>query len=180
MVAHLKQKTLSRDGATIHYWTNEKTNKPAIFFMHGAAMDHQMFDKQYTALDKDYFIITWDARGHGESRPIRDAFGINTLAQDCLDILKQLQVSHVTLLGQSEGGMIAQEAYRIRPQGIRAIITVGASPIMLPYSKLDIWLLNFSTTMIKLWPYDNFMKALALRLRLKKMFKITHCKPYKR
>ncbi len=164
----LKQKSLSINATDIHYWTNDKVEKPAVFFLHGAAMDHKMFDKQYAALNEDYYVITWDARGHGESRPVKGAFTISDLAQDLLCIIDELRVSSVTLLGQSEGGMIAQEVYRLRPQSVQAIITVGASPIMLPYSQLAIWLLHFSTTMIKLWPYDNFMKALALKTSIKK------------
>jgi len=164
----LIQKNLIANGTTIQYWTNKNTGKPAIFFLHGAAMDHMMFDSQYTALNEDYHIITWDARGHGESRPVKGSFSLNDLAKDCLDILDDLQTSQATLLGQSEGGMIAQEVYRLQPDRVRAIITVGASPIMLTYTKFDIWLLKFSTKIIKLWPYESFMKALALKTAIKK------------
>ena len=148
-------------GATIKYWTNHNTSKPALFFLHGAAMDHAMFDSQYAAFTDDYYIIAWDARGHGASRPVEGAFDLTDLARDCLGILDDLQLSEATLVGQSEGGMIAQEVYRLQPERVKALITVGASPIMLPYTKADIWLLQFSATLIKLWPYSNFMKALA-------------------
>lgn len=79
-----------------------------------------------------------------------------------------MSVTDVTLIRQSEGGMIAQEVCRILSWGIHAIITSGASPIMIPCSNLQMWLLNFSTTLIKLWPYENFMKSLALRTSIKK------------
>src|SRR3990167_6695475 len=102
----LTQKSLTASGTTIQYWTNGNVNKPAIFFLHGAAMDHKMFDSQYLALNEDYHIITWDARGHGESRPVNGSFGLNDLAKDCLGVLDDLHVSQAILLGQSEGGMI--------------------------------------------------------------------------
>jgi len=164
----LAQRTITTNGATIHYWTNENSGKPAIFFLHGAAMDHDMFNDQYAALNKEYYIVTWDARGHGKSRPVHGTFGLSDLAKDCLDILDDLRISRAILLGQSEGGMIAQEVYRLQPTRVKAIITIGASPIMLPYTKFDIWLLQFSTTIIKLWPYTNFMKALATKTSVKK------------
>lgn len=131
-------------------------------------MDHRMFESQYSAIDEDYHIIAWDARGHGKSRPVEGGFSLNDLAKDCLDILDDLQISQAILLGQSEGGMIAQEVYRLQPGRVKAIITIGASPIMLTYTKFDIWLLKFSTKVIKLWPYENFMKALALKTAIKK------------
>lgn len=164
----LIQKSLTTNGATIQYWTNENINKPAIFFLHGAAMDHKMFDAQYSTLTADYNIIAWDARGHGESRPVEGKFGLGDLAKDCLNIMDDLQIPQAVLLGQSEGGMIAQEVYRLQPHRVKAVVTVGASPIMLTYTKSDIWLLKFSTKIIKLWPYANFMKALALKTSIKK------------
>lgn len=115
----LIQKTYATKNATIYYWTNGNAAKPAVFFLHGAAMDHRMFEPQYEAFNDDYHIITWDAQGHGKSRPVDGSFGLNDLAQDCLGILDELQVSEVILLGQSEGGMVAQEVYRLQPRRVR-------------------------------------------------------------
>lgn len=159
----LIQKSFTTNDAIIQYWTNNNTGKPLLFFLHGAAMDHQMFDQQYPVLTDQYHIVTWDARGHGKSRPVKGNFDLNRLAKDCLGIIDDLNVSQCVLIGQSEGGMIAQEVYRLRPNSVKAIVTIGASPIMIPYTAFDIWLLKFSTDIIKLWPYAHFMKALALK-----------------
>lgn len=164
----LTQKTYTAPGAILHYWTNQNTSKPALFFLHGAAMDHAMFNSQYDAFTDDYHIITWDARGHGASRPVEGKFGLNDLARDCLGILDDLGASEAILVGQSEGGMIAQEVYRLQPKRVKALVTVGASPIMLPYTNADIWLLQFSAKIIKLWPYESFIKALAQKTSIKK------------
>lgn len=164
----LNQKSINTNGATVHYWTNENAGKPTIFLLHGAAMDHGMFDPQYAALNSDYNIVAWDARGHGASRPVKGAFGLHDLAMDCLAILNDLNVQRAVLVGQSEGGMVAQEVYRLQPERVKAIVTIGASPIMLQYSKFDIWLLKFSAKIIKVWPYENFMKALALKTAITK------------
>ncbi|HYH75098.1 MAG TPA: alpha/beta hydrolase [Candidatus Saccharimonadales bacterium] len=164
----LTQKSFTTSDAVVQYWTNGNVGKPAVFFMHGAAMDHKMFDSQYAALNESYYIIAWDARGHGQSRPVQGKIGLHDLAQDCLGILDDLHISQVILLGQSEGGMIAQEVYRLQPSRVMAMVTIGASPIMLSYAKSDIWLLKCSTSIIKLWPYAHFMNALALKTALKK------------
>lgn len=155
------------NGATIHFWTNRNTEKPTIFLLHGAAMDHNMFDAQLDALS-DYNVIAWDARGHGMSRPAMGALGLGELAQDCIEILRHQKIKSAVLVGQSEGGMVAQEVYRLEPSMVKAIVAIGASPIMLPYSKYDIWLLKFSTNIIKIWPYRNFMTALAKKTAIKK------------
>jgi len=162
----LKLKEYKTPGGVIKYWTAANTALPAIFLLHGAAMDHDMFNDQLEILD-DYNVIAWDARGHGKSRPIEGTFTINDLANDAIAILGDQKIDNAIFIGQSEGGMIVQEIYRIKPSIVRGIITIGASPIMLPYSKLDIWLLNFSTSMIKIWPYKNFMSALAKKTSIK-------------
>lgn len=162
------QKNYAANNATVHYWTNNNSAKPALFLLHGAAMDHAMFDPQFQALNDNYHIIAWDARGHGESRPVTGSFSLNDLALDCLGILDELHISSAILLGQSEGGMIAQEVYRLQSHRVKAMITIGASPIMVPYTKYDIRLLKFSATIIKLWPYAQFMKALAVKTAIKK------------
>jgi pimeloyl-ACP methyl ester carboxylesterase len=166
-VINLKQKIYTTPTAVIRFWTNDLGKKPTVFFMHGAAMDHRMFDDQINAMAGDYNIITWDARGHGESRPVNGAFTINDLAKDACGILNSLAIPSAIFVGQSEGGMIAQEVYKIDPAKVLAIATIGASPIMLPYSKMDIRLLRLSTTMIKVCPYHSFMKALAKKTAIK-------------
>ena len=157
----------SSDSSTIYFWTTDNVSKPTVFLMHGAAMDHNMFNDQLDSLS-EYNVIAWDARGHGESRPVEGNFTITDLANDALGILESLKISTAIFVGQSEGGMIAQEIYRLNPSIVQGMVTIGASPIMIPYSKMDVWLLSMSTSIIKIWPYNNFMKALAKKTSIKK------------
>ena len=134
----LKQKQYHTPSVTIHYWTTDKSDKPTIFLMHGAAMDHGMFESQLEVL-QNYNVISWDARGHGESRPVQGVFSIHDLANDAIAILSDLKINKAIFVGQSEGGMIAQEVYRINPSIVTGIVSIGGSPIMLRYSKMDIY-----------------------------------------
>jgi len=163
----LLKKEYKNTSVSIKYWTTDNITLPTIFLLHGAAMDHEMFNEQLEVLS-NYNVIAWDARGHGESRPVKGEFTINDLARDAIAILDSLAIDDVLFIGQSEGGMIAQEIYRVKPAIVKGIITIGASPIMLPYSKMDIWLLNLSTSIIKVWPHTNFMNALAKKTAVKK------------
>ena len=163
----LQQKSFVTDSATIHYWTNGNLGKPTVFLLHGAAMDHSMFDPQLEVL-QSYNVIAWDARGHGASRPVRGNFALSDLANDALAILDSLNITSALFIGQSEGSMVAQEVYRLRPLVVNGLVSIGGSPIMLTYSKMDIWLLNLSTSIIKVWPYKNFMNALAKKTAIKK------------
>jgi 3-oxoadipate enol-lactonase len=157
----LRKKRIIRNKDSLYFWTNGVIHKPVIFFLHGAAVDHTLFDDQFAALKDDYSIIAWDARGHGASKPISSDFTITDLAQDAVAILESLEVPSATLVGQSHGSMIAQEVYRLRPEKVDAIVSIGGTPIMLPYTKLDVLTLNYSTLVIKLWPYNHFIKLVA-------------------
>lgn len=130
-------------------------------------MDHQMFNDQLEVL-QDYFVIAWDARGHGESRPVKGTFGIKELAANALAILDALDVEQAVFIGQSEGSMISQEVYRQRPSAVKALVSIGGSPIMIPYGAYNIWLLKSTIPIIKLWPYKNFMRALAKKTAITK------------
>jgi 3-oxoadipate enol-lactonase len=154
------QKHLQTPSGTVSYWTTDTPNKPSVFLMHGAGMDHYMFEAQYPVL-QDANIITWDARGHGKSVSIKGSFTLTDLANDALEILKSLGIREAVFIGQSAGSMVAQEVYRLNPSVVKGLVSIGGSPIMLTYSKMDIWLLNLSSTIIRFWPYKNFLKAFA-------------------
>lgn len=164
----LIEKELTRKGVSLHFWLSERAGKPVIFFLHGAAMDHTMFDAQYKACKDDYTIIAWDARGHGASKPVMTDFTLTDLSEDALAIIDSLGIKSVSLVGQSHGSMITQEIYRLRPKSVDALVSIGGTPIMLPCTKLDVWILKYSTLIIKFWPYQNFMKLVASKTAVTK------------
>lgn len=42
----LSEHVLEHRGCPIHYWTGGREDRPLIVFMHGALMDHRMFNSQ--------------------------------------------------------------------------------------------------------------------------------------
>ena len=53
-------------GQRIHY-TDSGGEGPAVLLAHGFLMDHEMFSPQVAALADEFRVITWDARGFGET-----------------------------------------------------------------------------------------------------------------
>jgi pimeloyl-ACP methyl ester carboxylesterase len=82
-----EEKSISRPGCTVHYWISGNTNKPLIFFAHGAAVNHEQFDLQIPLLIYDYLVVRWDMRGHGKSRPLEGKFIFNDAVEDVAAIL---------------------------------------------------------------------------------------------
>ncbi|MFU8772045.1 MAG: alpha/beta fold hydrolase [Anaerolineales bacterium] len=152
---------LERDGCPIHYWVSGLVDRPLLVFMHGATMDHRMFDPQVDAFASQYRVLVWDARGHGKSQPLGARFSLEQCAQDMIAILDTLGISQAVLCGQSLGGYIAQHIYRIAPELVQAMVIIGSTPIAKAYSRWEVWALKASLPLFRLWPYNHFTQTIA-------------------
>lgn len=161
--ASLTGNVLGRAGCPIHYWLGGPEGRPLIAFMHGATMDHRMFNAQVEALVDSYRVLVWDARGHGQSKPIGDGFTLEMCAQDMLAILDDVSVEQAILCGQSLGGYIAQHIYLQAPERVLALVIIGSTPIAKAYNKMEVWALKASLPLFGVWPYDSFTKTVADR-----------------
>jgi pimeloyl-ACP methyl ester carboxylesterase len=159
----LESGTLERQGTVLHYWTAGQEDAPLVTFTHGATMDHRMFNAQVPALlDAGYRVLVWDVRGHGESKPLGETFTILQAAEDLLAILDELGVEQAVFVGQSMGAYIAQEIAFSYPERVHALVTVGATPLTMRYSALELAALRSSAPLIGLMPYDRFREISAL------------------
>ena len=129
----LCEQILEHRGCPIHYWTGGREDRPLIVFLHGALMDHRMFNAQVAHFAADYRILVWDARGHGQSQPIGlSSLSIDDYVDDMLAILDRQHAETVFLVGQSMGAYIAQHLVRREPQHFKALVIIGSTPIDLP------------------------------------------------
>jgi pimeloyl-ACP methyl ester carboxylesterase len=152
---------IERPGCALHYWLAGPEDRPLVALMHGGAMNHRMFDAQLPALLPHYRALTWDARGHGASRPTAADFTLDDCAVDLLAVLDHLGVEQVALVGQSMGGHIAQYVYRHSPERVQAMVIIGSTSIGLPYARWEIAALEWSLALFKVWPYDHFRRTVA-------------------
>lgn len=148
-------------GRCLRYWVAGPEEGPTLMFLHGATMDHRMFNAQVEALHNDYRLLVWDAPGHGQSQPLSGDFRLEHCGADVLAVLDQEGVEQAFLCGQSLGGYIAQHAYLQAPERIRALIIIGSTPIAKAYSRLEVWLLKISLPILRWWPYEHFIKTVA-------------------
>lgn len=118
--------TLERLGCPVRYWVCGSEGKPWVVFTHGIVMDHQIFEQQAALLSKDYRVLVWDVRGHGQSRPMGDDFSIKVATDDLVAILDVIGADEVILVGHSMGGFISQEFYFQHPHRVRAMVMLGS------------------------------------------------------
>ncbi|MFI0420819.1 alpha/beta fold hydrolase [Spongiactinospora sp. 9N601] len=137
----LEMRVLHRSGTALHYWSGGKAGGTPVTFLHGATMDHRMFNAQVPGVLGHRRALVWDARGHGRSQPFGPGgTGIEDLVEDLVAMLDDAGVEQSIIVGQSMGGYIAQHAIRLHPHRFRALVVVGCTPITSPLSATD-WLI---------------------------------------
>jgi pimeloyl-ACP methyl ester carboxylesterase len=87
-------------------------------------MDREMFAPQVEALTPDYRVITWDARGFGETEFDGQPFTYWDLARDCLGLLDHLGLDEAVLGGMSQGGFLSMRAALLAPDRVRALVLI--------------------------------------------------------
>jgi pimeloyl-ACP methyl ester carboxylesterase len=155
---NLSEKTLEKDGCKIHYWLHSKKDTPWLIFLHGAGADHQMFQDQLPLLDKRYSILCWDARGHGQSRPMGEDFNIKLLMEDLLVIMEQENINKATLIGQSMGGNIAQEVAFHCPEKIESLILIDCTWNMQKLTRRERLTIQLTPFLLPVYPWNLMIK----------------------
>lgn len=62
--------TFEREGCTLHWWEAGARDGPCLVLTHGVTIDHGTFATQVPLLVRaGCRVVTWDLRGHGQSRP---------------------------------------------------------------------------------------------------------------
>lgn len=92
------------NGITIHY-TKQGSGKPLIL-LHGNGEDHHIFDELATKLKDHFTIYAIDSRNHGKSSPTDD-YSYETMASDIIALKEALGLEKPSILGFSDGAIIA-------------------------------------------------------------------------
>ncbi len=110
--------------AEIHY-EDSGGEGPVLLLGHEFLMDRTMFNSQRAALTPEFRLVTWDARGHGDTRDEGLPFTYWTCARDALTVLDQLGVEKAVLGGISQGGFIALRTALLAPERVSALVLVS-------------------------------------------------------
>ncbi len=122
--------TVARLGTTLHFWSTGSPASRAVLLTHGAALDHHSFDQQVDELVAHGFrALTWDLRGHGQSQPMGESFGLDVAAADLLAVIDAAGLEECVLVGHSFGGYIVQRAAASAPSRVRGLVIEGCTDL---------------------------------------------------
>ena len=157
------EKTFATPLGTIRYWVERRDSKAlTLVFLPGLTADHTLFRFQTAYFSGRYSLLTWDAPGHGASRPFALAFSLWDQAAWLRGILEQEGISAFCLVGQSMGGYVAQcflERYSGLAQGF---ISIDSAPLKRRYTTAaEIWLLRHCGILYRFYPWKALQRAAA-------------------
>jgi sigma-B regulation protein RsbQ len=103
-----------------------------MLFAHGFGCDQNMWRLITPAFADTYRIVTFDYVGHGRSDlsaydPYR-YLSLQGYADDVLDIVRELDLRDVVLVGHSVSAMIGVLAANREPERFAALVMIGPSP----------------------------------------------------
>lgn len=155
------EKLLSRMDCDIHYWISVRAGAPWLVFMHGAGLDHRMFEEQLPAVREDYSILLWDTRGHGLSMPMRGKYSLRLVLEDMLAIMDQEGIEKATFIGQSMGGNLAQEMAFYHSEKVEALVLIDCTCNTMKLSGMEKFYLAAAPHLMDLYPWKVLVKQSA-------------------
>ena len=93
-------------GARIHYIIEGADGAPVLAFSNSLGANCSMWDPQAQELRREFQILRYDTRGHGQTSVPPGPYSIEQLGKDVLALLDDLHLGRIHFCGLSMGGMI--------------------------------------------------------------------------
>jgi 3-oxoadipate enol-lactonase len=100
----------------------------ALVFIHGLGSSTRDWEFQIPAFSKQYQVITFDLRGHGQSAMPEGPYSIEMFTDDLAGLLEGLHVKSAHLVGISLGGAIAFQFALAYPTTVKTLTIVNSGP----------------------------------------------------
>ncbi|MXV81202.1 MAG: alpha/beta fold hydrolase [Chloroflexi bacterium] len=120
--------SVARDGVNIFY--EARGEGPAILLSHGYGATSQMWAGQLELLSRDYRLIVWDMRGHGQTDSPDDpsCYSEAETVEDMAAILDAEGVDSAIIGGLSLGGYMSLAFNVAYPQRTQALMLFDTGP----------------------------------------------------
>ena len=93
-----------------------------VVLIHGFPFARAMWKPQVDVLSKQYQVVTFDVRGHGESEVGDGQYSIEFFVDDLIAVMGKLKIDKAVLCGLSMGGYIALRAVERHPERFNGLV----------------------------------------------------------
>ncbi|XP_015524239.1 valacyclovir hydrolase [Neodiprion lecontei] len=136
MSTNFEEQKINVKGWDINYVKVGRGAHPVLLLPGALGSIWTDFKPQITNLDKDKLtIVAWDPPGYGNSRPPNRTFGDDFYSRDAdfaHDLMKAIGFDKYSLLGWSDGGIVALFLAANYPERVKKMIVIGANAYILP------------------------------------------------
>jgi esterase len=117
------------NGLRIHYLDWGNPGKPPMILIHGIGRHAHTFDHIAPHFARDYHVLAIDMRGHGDSSwdPKGD-YLVEDHVKDLEGLVRQLKLTHITMLGNSTGGRVVQVFAGMHPDLVTKLVVEDVGP----------------------------------------------------
>lgn len=98
---------------------------PVVLLIHPANLQASCWAEVMEKLP-DFTCVAIDLLGHGDSRRL-ESYSVDRWVDECIDLLSELDLSDVHVVGASVGAAVAVGLASARPHIVRTLITVGGA-----------------------------------------------------
>ena len=113
---------IEANGIHIHYRIDGPEGAPWVTMSNSLATTHRMWDAQMPAFTRQYRVLRYDKRGHGETDVAPGPYSFELLADDALALLDALKITRTHFVGLSMGGMTGMTMALRRPGVLRSLV----------------------------------------------------------
>jgi len=100
---------------------------PAVFLVHGIGARKSAWDSVRKHLDSDFTCVSYDLRGHGESKKGEIPYSLDALVGDLELLRRKLDIDKIHIVGHSLGGMIGPAYAKKYPQCTRSVSLISTA-----------------------------------------------------
>lgn len=131
-----------------------------ILLLHGAMEYWREWRTQIPVFAKQYKVIAVDTRGHGESTFTDRELSYELMADDMLDMMAQLGLDSINVVGFGDGGIIGMIMAAKQPAKFRKLVAIGAN---LDPDTTSVY--PEVLTKVKAWDYDKMAFYLQVKFK---------------
>jgi 3-oxoadipate enol-lactonase len=112
----------------LHYSFTGPASAPALILSNSLGTTFSMWDAQAPAFEKQFRLLRYDMRGHGQSSAPPPPYAVPDLAGDILALADSLNITRFHFCGLSIGGMIGMSLALQAPERLHALVLCNTAP----------------------------------------------------
>ncbi|HXT25570.1 MAG TPA: 3-oxoadipate enol-lactonase [Candidatus Eisenbacteria bacterium] len=130
----------------LHYTLTGPTSEPVLILSNSLGTNFSMWDAQAPAFEKQFHLLRYDMRGHGQSSAPLPPYAVADLGRDILALADRLSLTRFHFCGLSIGGMTGMSLALQAPERLDKLILCNTAPKI---GALEFWNARIQTVQSK-------------------------------